>query len=136
MVFAIYSVFVRMIQITKYGSEMVGRKAKGVPSVETQHYRAHMIKFPSRELNKAGVKRVEDLVVFFCFENFFGIFLLLGTVLDVSVNVLASLQLLFKLDQVVDTVDDHLDQLELGEAEAVSVGDVEHATLGGSVNTT
>ena len=60
----------------------------------------------------------------------------MGTVLDVSVNILASLQLLFKLDQVVDTVDDHLDQLELGEAEAVSVGDVEHATLGGSVNTT
>ena len=54
-----------------------GRGKRRVPSVETQHYRAHMIKFPSRELNKAGVKRVEDLVVFFS-KFFFGIFFTFG----------------------------------------------------------
>ena len=55
---------------------------------------------------------------------------------NVRIGVLASLEFLLDGDERVDAVDEHLDELELREAESVSVRDVEHATFGGGVDAT
>ena len=64
------------------------------------------------------------------------LFLLLGDSRDVGIGVLASLEFLLDRDERVYTVDEHLDELEFGEAKSVSVGNVEHATFGGGVDAT
>jgi len=59
--------------------------------------------------------------------------LLLG---DEGVEGLASTRQLLHLDQEGDTVDDHLEEFDLGVANAVGVGDVVGAVSGGGVNAT
>ena len=60
--------------------------------------------------------------------------LLLGR--DHAVDGLSLLQLLLHLDHELDTINHQLDLVNLGGAQTVSVGDVEHTTHGGSVHTT
>ena len=55
--------------------------------------------------------------------------LLLFEVCDVTVDSLSLLEFLFALDQEFNSVDDHLDELNLGEADAVSVADVEGSVV-------
>lgn len=55
---------------------------------------------------------------------------------DHAVDGLSLLQLLLHLNHELDTVNHQLDLVHLGGAQTVSVGDVEHATHGGSVHTT
>jgi len=53
---------------------------------------------------------------------------------DVRICVLTSLEFLLDSNERVDTVDEHLDELEFREAKSVSVRDVKHATFGGGVD--
>ena len=52
------------------------------------------------------------------------LFLLLGDSRDVGIGVLASLEFLLDRDERVNTVDEHLDELEFRETKSVSVGDI------------
>ena len=73
--------------------------------------------------------------------------------INLTVNLLAGFQLLLHSDQELDTINDHLDQLDLGETKTISVGNVEnlinvrlvltiqslfvtYATLGSGIDTT
>ena len=79
--------------------------------------------------------------------NFCLAFVLLFTVLSrlelggerggvpLGVNVLAGLEGLFPSDDLSDTLDEDVDQLGLGLAQAVGVGDVPGAASGGGVDT-
>ena len=52
--------------------------------------------------------------------------LLLLEAIDFTVNLLAGFELLLHSDQEGNTINDHLDQLDLGEAKTIGVGDVEN----------
>ena len=53
---------------------------------------------------------------------------------DFSVDVLSLLEGLFPSDDLGDTFDEDVDELDFGLAKSISVGDVPGATSGGGVN--
>ena len=52
--------------------------------------------------------------------------LLLLEAINLTLNLLACFQLLLHSDQELDTINNHLDQLNLGETETISVGNIEN----------
>jgi len=58
-----------------------------------------------------------------------------GSLGDLGFDVGASLESLFPSDDLGNTLDEDVDELSLGLAESVSVGDVPSATGGGGVDT-
>ena len=62
--------------------------------------------------------------------------LFLFATFDIGIDVFAGLESLFKTNHVVNTINNHLDQWEFRETKTISVGNIEHTTFGGCVDTT
>ena len=62
--------------------------------------------------------------------------LFLFATFDIGIDVFAGLESLFKTNHEVNTIDNHLDQWEFRETKTISVGNIEHTTFGGCVDTT
>ena len=74
-------------------------------------------------------------LIFFQWRHFvFCLFLFAS--FNVGIDVFASLESLFKTDHVVNTIDNHLDQWKFRETKTISIGNIEHTTFGGCINTT
>ena len=62
--------------------------------------------------------------------------LFLFATFDIGIDVFAGLESLFKTNHEVNTINNHLDQWEFRETKTISVGNIEHTTFGGCVDTT